>query len=189
MNSLSRQRALAFVRSLADPNRLRLLGALAGPERRLADLAAALDLPPPVVAHHLTHLRQLGLLTSHVGEADAAYRLDLEVLRRFCREVAAPEPSVSFDPETEAADWERDVLKHFFVGERLKEIPASAKKRQPVLKWLASRFTPDTRYPEAEVNALLQRHHPDCAALRRYLVDEGYLRRDHGTYWRNLERG
>jgi hypothetical protein len=40
------------------------------------------------------------------------------------------------------------------------------------------------RYPEAEVNALLQNHHPDCATLRRYLVDDGYLQRNRGIYWR-----
>jgi hypothetical protein len=26
--------------------------------------------------------------------------------------------------------------------------------------------------------------HPDTAALRRYLVDEGILDREHGEYWR-----
>jgi hypothetical protein len=26
--------------------------------------------------------------------------------------------------------------------------------------------------------------HPDTAALRRYLVDEGIMAREHGEYWR-----
>jgi hypothetical protein len=26
--------------------------------------------------------------------------------------------------------------------------------------------------------------HADTAALRRYLVDDGFLSRDHGEYWR-----
>ena len=47
------------------------------------------------------------------------------------------------------------------------------------MKWLV-----DERYPEAEVNALLQRVHPDTAALRRYLVDEGFMARADGVYWR-----
>jgi hypothetical protein len=34
------------------------------------------------------------------------------------------------------------------------------------------------------VSALLEVFHPDYAALRRYLVDEGFLSRDDGTYWR-----
>ena len=38
--------------------------------------------------------------------------------------------------------------------------------------------------PEQEVNALLAPIHPDVAAVRRYLVDEEFVSRDAGTYWR-----
>jgi hypothetical protein len=31
---------------------------------------------------------------------------------------------------------------------------------------------------------VLRRFHPDVAALRRYLVDEGFLDREAGVYWR-----
>ena len=44
---------------------------------------------------------------------------------------------------------------------------------------------PGVRYPEREVNALLAVWHPDVAALRRYLVDEGLLTREAGVYWRS----
>ncbi|MCW2567621.1 MAG: putative regulator, ArsR family, partial [Mycobacterium sp.] len=40
------------------------------------------------------------------------------------------------------------------------------------------------RYAEAEVNVVLRAWHPDHAALRRYLVDEGFLGRERGEYWR-----
>ena len=40
-------------------------------------------------------------------------------------------------------------------------------------------------YPEAEVNDVLRRYHDDYAALRRYLVDEGFLTREAGVYWRS----
>jgi hypothetical protein len=32
---------------------------------------------------------------------------------------------------------------------------------------------------------MLQLFHPDFAALRRYLVDEGFLTREDGVYWRS----
>ncbi len=41
------------------------------------------------------------------------------------------------------------------------------------------------RYPEREVVEILKRFHPDHASLRRYLVDEDLLSRDHGEYWRS----
>ena len=34
------------------------------------------------------------------------------------------------------------------------------------------------------MNALLKAFHADYAVLRRYLVDEGFLARDHEVYWR-----
>ena len=53
-----------------------------------------------------------------------------------------------------------------------------------MLDWLAQRFDPGRRYPEATVNLITRAVHPDTAALRRYLVDEGILDREHGEYWR-----
>ena len=50
---------------------------------------------------------------------------------------------------------------------------------------LALEFEPGMRYPEREVNQILRRFHPDYAALRRYLVDEGLLSRGEGEYWRS----
>ena len=66
----------------------------------------------------------------------------------------------------------------------------------PEAEWLNNTIDIDTgcvfggqltalRYPEREVNALLAVWHPDTAALRRYLVDEGLLSRDAGVYWRS----
>ena len=43
----------------------------------------------------------------------------------------------------------------------------------------------DRRYSEAMVNLILGQRHPDTAALRRYLVDEGFLDRSDGQYWRS----
>jgi hypothetical protein len=54
-----------------------------------------------------------------------------------------------------------------------------------VLDWLAQRFEPGRRYSEETVNLVISRVHPDTAALRRYLVDDGLLSREGGVYWRS----
>ena len=84
--------------------------------------------------------------------------------------------------------WEDKVLSTFVTDGRLAQIPAQHKRRLVILDWLASRFEPGVRYPEREVNGIIQRHHPDTASLRRYLVDLGFMQRDHGIYWRTPER-
>jgi hypothetical protein len=53
-----------------------------------------------------------------------------------------------------------------------------------VLDRLSQEFDVGVRYPERQVNATLRRFHPDVAALRRYLVDEGFLDREASVYWR-----
>jgi len=77
------------------------------------------------------------------------------------------------------------VLRTFFDADgRLTTIPAKHGKRLVVLDWLAQLFEPGERYPETEVNNRLRSAHDDVAALRRYLVDEGFLSREGGVYWR-----
>jgi hypothetical protein len=53
-----------------------------------------------------------------------------------------------------------------------------------VLQRLALEFEVGVHYPERQVNETLTRFHPDAATLRRYLVDEGFLSREQGEYWR-----
>jgi hypothetical protein len=87
--------------------------------------------------------------------------------------------------ELETADaWDRKVLKAFLNGNRLTEIPSKLKKRLVILKWLAEKFEMGVQYPEAQVNELLAQYHPDYAALRRYLVEQGFMQREKGIYWR-----
>ena len=70
------------------------------------------------------------------------------------------------------------------VAGRLTAIPVQRKKRLAVLRWLVEDFRPGRLYPEAEVNRIISRRHPDFAAVRRYLVDEELMQRRQGIYWR-----
>jgi hypothetical protein len=84
-------------------------------------------------------------------------------------------------------DRARDVvLRTFFDADgRLTVVPAKRAKRLLVLDHLAQRFEPGERYAEHEVNNRLREVHDDVVALRRYLVDEGFLSREAGIYWRS----
>jgi hypothetical protein len=77
------------------------------------------------------------------------------------------------------------VLGRFVRDGRVVTMPARREKRLVVLDHVAQRFEPGRRYPEHEVNAVLAEVHDDYAALRRYLVDEGFLSRERGIYWRS----
>ena len=87
-------------------------------------------------------------------------------------------------------DAEPDPLRPFVRDGRLVSFPAARARRQAVLDWLAGVFEPGRQYPEREVNRLLEERAAPGAAgldhvtLRRYLVDEEFLDRREGTYWR-----
>jgi hypothetical protein len=78
------------------------------------------------------------------------------------------------------------ILRSFFDADgRLVTVPARRGKRLVVLDHLAQRFEPGERYSETEVDNRLREVHDDVAVLRRHLVDEGFLSREAGVYWRS----
>jgi hypothetical protein len=78
------------------------------------------------------------------------------------------------------------VLQNFLGTDgRLRTIPTKHSKLLVVLDHLSQRFEPGQTYPEVEVNDILRRFHPDYAALRRYLVENGFLTRENNVYWRS----
>lgn len=78
------------------------------------------------------------------------------------------------------------LLRAFLTSDgRLHTIPSKHAKLLVVLDHLAQSFEPGRRYPEAEVTVILERFHPDYAALRRYLVENQFLTREAGYYWRS----
>lgn len=160
-----------------DADRLAILGHAAVAPVDVDGLAAALGIPRKKLLLVVVKLQQSGLLHD-----------DLTLNRAKLQELGAALPRMEpAAPEVVDGPWsaeEADILGRFFAGSRLKEIPAQHTKRRVVLERLAQEFQPGLRYPERQVNFMLQLFHPDYAALRRYLVDEGFLTRAEGMYWR-----
>ncbi len=75
-------------------------------------------------------------------------------------------------------------LKVFLRDARIESLPAKMSRRRELLDVVAQAFEPGVRYPEPVVDDFLRKLHDDHAALRRYLVDEEFLDRAHGEYWR-----
>ncbi len=179
--------ALRFFKALADESRLKILGILASRQCSVEELAALLALRAPTVSHHLGRLKDLGLVTMRADGNTHFYALELEALRALSKDVLSPEAVTALGESavSGAGDaWERKVLRDFFDGERLKEIPASRKKRAVILRWLADRFEIGAQYPESAVNETIKRHHPDFATLRRELIGAQLMQRENGIYWR-----
>jgi hypothetical protein len=165
---------------LADDDRLRAVAALAladGPGST-AEVAAATGLDLRRAAKALTRLAGAGV----VDQDGDSYSLRPEVFREALDSIGRPEPAAT--PDSGLGTDADKVLRVFVRDGKLTQIPAVQSKRRVVLDWLARLFEPGQAYPESEVNERLGAVHPDYAALRRYLVDDEFLHRRDGFYWR-----
>lgn len=181
------ERLVTLFKALADPSRLRILGAVAERPMTGKELAEQLDLSLPTVSHHLSKLMAVRLVQATRAGQSHAYALNSHALRELGRETSESPEQVKAEGETgEPHDqderFRQKVIRDFFHGARLREIPARRKKRVIVLQHLAGWFNPQRAYPENEVNAILRQAHDDVATLRRELVDYGYLQREAGIY-------
>jgi hypothetical protein len=163
---------------LADPVRLKVVAALALGAGTIEEVAGAAGLGLKDVALAARRLARAGLVHRD-GHALVLHAELFGAAARAAAEAAPPPEPLSEDPAADA------VLSAFVRDGRLVSIPSQRSKRLVVLDHLVRVFEPGVRYPEREVNALLAVWHPDVAALRRYLVDEGFLTREAGVYWRS----
>ncbi|HEY9235791.1 MAG TPA: metalloregulator ArsR/SmtB family transcription factor [Phenylobacterium sp.] len=174
---------LAFFKAMSNESRLRIVGLLAARERSVQELAELLDLKEPTVSHHLAALKALGVVRARAEGVMRWHWLDIDALARMNRALLEPSGMAAITPKAES--WEAKVLSGF-VDEagKLKVIPSSRRKRAVVLAWLARRFEDGRRYPEAEVNEIIQKIHWDSATLRREMIGHRMLAREAGVYWR-----
>lgn len=80
---------------------------------------------------------------------------------------------------------DRPELRPFVRDGRITRMPAKRARRLLLLDCVAQAFEPGRQYPESEVDERLKQAYDDHATLRRYLVDEGFLSRRAGFYWRS----
>lgn len=168
----------AYLSIVLDPTRLAILGAATTDPVDAEEIASRLGIRQRDALEAVGKLKAAGLLTQE-GTLDRA------VLRELAADLPQmPPPDSAVTGGDLWSDEEAEILGRFFSGERLMEIPGAHAKRRIVLERLAMEFEPGVRYTEPEVNFALQMWHADYAALRRYLVDEGFMDRADGSYWR-----
>jgi len=168
---------LGLLRAVLDPVRLAVLGASVTGAVDITAMSATLNVPRAEIARAVGSLRSSGLL-----RPDGT--LDSESLRTVARSLPDRTGGRGAPVEGPWSDTEAQILGRFFADGRLVEIPAAAKKRRIVMEKIALEFEPGRRYSERQVNLTIQLIHDDYAAIRRYMIDEGFMDRADGAYWR-----
>lgn len=179
---------LPLFKALADEKRIRIAALISTRPLSVEEIAAAVDLTPPTVSHHLAILRDAGLVEARREQYYTVYRFTQQPLVDALRTVT--EQPAALDLDDDLAAYDRKVLRDYLVDGKLKTIPVQRKKRDVILRYLAEQFEPDRSYAEKEVNAILVDFHDDVATLRRELVSGNppLLTRDKGVYQRVSSR-
>lgn len=78
-----------------------------------------------------------------------------------------------------------EKIAQFFAPDgTLISIPVKTLKRRAVLLRIAEGLSPHVKYSERDLNAHIEKFHPDTAALRRYMIENKILERtNEGVYW------
>ncbi len=76
-------------RALGDPTRLRVVQALAGGTRCVCELLDEIDVPGPLLSHHLVVLRKAGLVVATRRGRWVDYTLDHDALAQLITTVTA----------------------------------------------------------------------------------------------------
>ncbi|GAB3724012.1 DUF2087 domain-containing protein [Nocardiopsis nanhaiensis] len=159
-----------LVSSLADPERLFLYARVvaAGPE--------GLDRPEiqgSKLVRRLNRLIRDGLLREEGSRVVPVADVFAEAMRAHKDETKVTDPV--------------DALFH---DGRLTSMPAKRELRLAVFERIADRlFAPGLEYTEKQVNIAIRTCFDDPSAMRRYLVEEGFLEReDNGSLYRLTNR-
>jgi hypothetical protein len=172
--------AATIVGLLADDDRRRVFAALVLGGSTLDEVREATGLTSRRAATALARLVSSDL----VVRSDRGDHVLLGEAFRLAAVAAAP-ARPGPDPMDDMPEDDARILRRYFRGGRLTQIPSQLSRRRVVLDRLAQEFDVGSRYSERQVNAILGRFHEDVASLRRFLVDEGFLDRAAGEYWRS----
>jgi hypothetical protein len=176
--------SIAIMKALADPSRVAIVNSLLERAQYVEELAERHALAPSTVSFHLKKLQQTGLVSSRKEQYYTVFQANEAVFDTTLREIVSVPPVGKELQDGRMEEYRRKVMHGFFCNGRLEKLPAQHKKRLIVLEQFALRFEPARRYTEQEVTGLLTPLFDDYCTIRRLLVDEGLIRRDGTSYWR-----
>lgn len=172
---------LTFFKSLADANRLRIVGLLAHRAHTVEELAEVLGVRPSTISHHLSKLAAAGIASASVQGHYHLYALDTAAIEAQARSLLSTDELRELSPSDEATDpYERKVLATFLDEEgRLKAHPMKRKKFAVILHHaLRTWFADEGPWTEVQVNERLKALTDDVASIRRGFIDHGLMTRD-----------
>ena len=181
---MTETQALMLFKCLADRSRLQILKSLAMEDMYVERLAERLGLTPPTISFHLKKLAEAGAVKSYKTQYYTMYALERSVFMTSILDLIQERSDDAELQRQRDEAYRKKVLDAFFEYGKLKSIPTQKKKERIVLEEMVKAFEPGRQYTEREVNIILADYHDDFCTLRRDMIGEKLLAREHQVYWR-----
>jgi hypothetical protein len=181
---MTETQALMLFKCLADRSRLQILKSLAIEDMYVERLAERLGLTPPTISFHLKKLSEAGAVKSYKTQYYTMYALEKSIFMTSILDLIQEKSDDAELQRQRDEAYRKKVLDTFFEYGKLKSIPTQKKKERIVLEEMVKAFEPGRQYTEREVNIILADFHDDFCTLRRDMIGEKLLARDHQIYWR-----
>ncbi|ANE48036.1 ArsR family transcriptional regulator [Paenibacillus swuensis] len=190
---------VSFHKAVGDVTRIRILAMLKDGPLHGQALAGKLGVTPPTITHHMTKLREVGLVFERRDKNNVYFHLDEKSLKQqagaIVNKVTASISELDGDEAAALVKEKQSVIRNFFAGDgTLKQMPAQRKKKLYVLEHMAATLQPNQKYTEKEINEFIKRYHPDFATIRREFIMGHYMYRENDVYelnpremWGNVE--
>ena len=178
---------IALLKCLADKSRLQILKSLDKEDMYVELLAERLGLSAATISFHLKKLQEAGCVTSSKSQYYTMYSLKKEAFEVRLMDMLSVQSDEAAVQAKREAQYRKKVIDTFFEYGKLKAIPAQRKKRRIVLEEIAKCFEFDRTYTEREVNIIIADFHDDFCTIRREMIMERLMARDHQIYWRLKE--
>lgn len=180
-------RLVEYHKALSDPTRIRILYLLKNGPMHGQALAGKLGVSAPTVTHHMSKLRNVGVVTERRDKNTIYFELDKQ---RFKQNASAlynaffsVKESEGDEVMNEQAQFEQSVIHNFFTLDgKLKQIPSQRKRRLVVFEHLLRELKPGKKYPEKELNEYIKRFHDDFCTIRREFIVNHYMYRENSVY-------
>ena len=181
---MTEAQALALFKCLADRSRLQILKSLTLEDMYVERLAERLGLTPPTISFHLKKLSDAGAVTSYKTQYYTMYALEKSVFMTSILDLIQEKSDDAEMQKQRDESYRKKVIDTFFEYGKLKSIPTQKKKERIVLEEMVKAFEYGRQYSEREINIILADYHDDFCTLRRDMIGEKLLARDHQVYWR-----
>lgn len=173
-----------FHKALGDLNRVRIIALLQQGQLSGQEIAGKLGLKPPTITHHISKLREVGLIKERRDKNTIYFSINLKILEMSAKSIITIGTGGNSNMEMSVTEEERTaIINNFFTKDgKLKIYPAQRKKKLVVLAHMIKGLEFGRVYQEKEINEYLKQYHEDYATLRRELIMCQYMYRENSLY-------